>query len=200
LCSEDLHRISCYRCGSRHLGQRATVRASESQLAVRLSIDLVALFVDGAMVAATEHGEIRERGGAALGPVADVMALADANLAAREAAAAVPVVEGASQGGWNRPGRGTDTFGHQAGDDRGHRPGPRERVPFGPGREGEAPGQQGLEDPAGLRRLLPERAPPVPEQPPQGGQDVTPITPGGPPTCLLGQGSPEVPAALLPVL
>jgi len=58
-----------------------------------LSIELVALLVDGAVVAATEHGEIRERGGASLRPMTDVMPLAEADPAAREAAAAVSVME-----------------------------------------------------------------------------------------------------------
>jgi hypothetical protein len=65
----------------------------EPKLAIGLSLELVALLVNGAVVPATEHGEIRERGGAALGPVTDVMALADSHPAARETAAAVSVME-----------------------------------------------------------------------------------------------------------
>jgi hypothetical protein len=49
--------------------------------------------VNGAVVPPTEHGEIRERGGAALGPMADVMALSEPNAAAWETAAVVSVVE-----------------------------------------------------------------------------------------------------------
>ena len=45
--------------------------------------------MDGAVMAATEQDEVRERGGAALSPVADVVSLAKAAVAAREAAAAV---------------------------------------------------------------------------------------------------------------
>jgi hypothetical protein len=97
--SEDRDGIFAHLRRRRHVGERSAVRATESKLAVRLSIDLVALFVDRAVVPAAEHGEIRQRGGAALGPVTDVMALADANLAAREAAAAVPVVEGRLRAG-----------------------------------------------------------------------------------------------------
>ena len=78
------------------LGQDLAVRAAESKLAIRLSIELVSLLMDGAMVAAAEQSEIRERGGAAVGPVTDVMALAEADAAAREAAAAVSVVERAA--------------------------------------------------------------------------------------------------------
>ena len=80
----------------RDLRQEPPVRATEPKLAVWLSIELVALFVDRAVVPATEQGEIRQRGGASLGPVTDVMALADPIPAAGEAAASVPVVERSS--------------------------------------------------------------------------------------------------------
>jgi len=49
--------------------------------------------VDRAVVPATEQGEIRQRGGTALRPVTNVMALSEADPTAREAAAAVAVVE-----------------------------------------------------------------------------------------------------------
>src|SRR5437773_146228 len=77
----------------RHLGQRPPVRAAKPKLAVGLSIELVALLVNGAVVAGTEQGEIRERGGAPLGPVTEVMALAEPAPAAWEPAAVVAVVE-----------------------------------------------------------------------------------------------------------
>src|SRR5207249_2113210 len=82
----------------RHVGQRPPVRAAEPKLAVGRSIELVALLVNGAVVAATEHGEIRERGGAPLGPVTDVMALPEPDPAAREPAAAVAVMERPPEG------------------------------------------------------------------------------------------------------
>src|SRR3989442_8505056 len=63
-----------------------------------LSIELVALLVNGAVVAATEQGEIRERGGAPLGPVTDVMSLSEPDPAAREPAAAVAVMERPPEG------------------------------------------------------------------------------------------------------
>src|SRR5262245_1664041 len=93
---------------SRDLGQDPTVRAKESKLAVRLSIELVALLVDGAMVPATEQRKIRERGGASIGPVTDVMALAEAHPAAREATAAVAMVKRAPYRGRDRAGPGRD--------------------------------------------------------------------------------------------
>jgi hypothetical protein len=62
------------------------------QRAVGLSIDLKTLLVNGAMVPATEHGEVRECRRAALCPVFDVMPLTAGKTAAREAAAAVAMV------------------------------------------------------------------------------------------------------------
>ena len=91
--SEDLHRIAAHLRRRRDLGQKPAVRTAEPKVAVRLSIELVALLVNGAVVPATEQGEIRERGGAPLGPVTEVMALTEPDPAAREAAAVVPVVE-----------------------------------------------------------------------------------------------------------
>jgi hypothetical protein len=76
-----------------HVRERLSVGSREPQRAVRLSLDAVALLVDGAVVAPTEHREVRERGGAAVGPVADVMALPERQPAAREPAAAVAVME-----------------------------------------------------------------------------------------------------------
>jgi len=95
-CAEALHGIVGHRRRRRDLGQESAVRATESKLAVWLSIELVTLFVDRAVVSATEQGEIRQRGGAALRPVTDVMALAEPDPAAREAAAAVAVVKRSS--------------------------------------------------------------------------------------------------------
>ena len=91
--SEDLHGIAAHLRRMRDLGQELPVRAAETKLAIGLSIELVAFLVDCAMVAAAEQSEIRERGGAAVGPVTDVMTLTEANAAARKAAAAVSVVE-----------------------------------------------------------------------------------------------------------
>jgi hypothetical protein len=91
--SEDRHGIAGHLRRKLDLGQKLAVRTAEPKLAVRLSIELVALLVNGAVMPATEQSEIRERGGAPLCPVTDVMSLAETNPAAREAAAAVSVVE-----------------------------------------------------------------------------------------------------------
>src|SRR2546428_7907639 len=93
LCLEDLDGIAEHLQRRRHLGQRPPVRAAEPKLAVRLSIELVALLVDGPVMPATEQGGIRECGEAALCPVTDGMPLTEAQPTAREPAAAVSVVE-----------------------------------------------------------------------------------------------------------
>jgi len=91
--SKDLDGIAAHLRRWRDLGQEPPVRAAEAKLAVGLSRDLIALLVDRAMVPATQQGEIRQRGWAAVRPVTDVMALAEPNPAAREAATAVAMVE-----------------------------------------------------------------------------------------------------------
>src|SRR5437870_312845 len=100
--TQRVHGIARYRGRRRDLRHDLTVRATEAKLATRLSIELIAFFVDGAVVPATEQGEIRERRGPAIGPVTDVMALAEANPAAREATGAVAMVERAPCRGWDR--------------------------------------------------------------------------------------------------
>jgi hypothetical protein len=94
--SQDLDGIAGHLGRWLDLGQQSTVRAAEPKLAVGLSLDLVALLVNGPVVPVTEQGEIRERGRASLGPVTDVMALAEPDSAARKAAAAIAMVERAS--------------------------------------------------------------------------------------------------------
>ena len=104
--SEGLDRIGRDCNWRRNLGQGPAVGSAEPERAIGLSIDLVPLLVDRAVVPATEQGEVRERGGTALGQVTDVMPLAEREAAAREAAAAVPVKERAPQRRRNRPGPG----------------------------------------------------------------------------------------------
>src|SRR5439155_25095828 len=85
------------------------VRSPKPERAVGLPIDLVPLLVDRAMVPATEQGEVREPGRPALRPVGDVMSLAKRDPAARETAAAVPMVQRAPQRRGDRPGQGSAT-------------------------------------------------------------------------------------------
>ena len=91
--SQDFHGITGHVTRRRDLGQKLAVRTAEPQLAVGLSIDVEALLVNGAVVPATEQGEIRERSRAPLCPVTNVMALTEPEAAARETAAAVSVME-----------------------------------------------------------------------------------------------------------
>src|SRR5206468_2622764 len=102
LCAQRVHGIARYRGRRRDLRQDLTVRATEAKLAIGLSSELIAFFVNGAVMPATEQGEIRKRGGSAIGPVTDVMTLAEANPAAREATGAVAMVERAPYRRWNR--------------------------------------------------------------------------------------------------
>ena len=91
--SQDADGISRHRGRRRDFGQEPAVRATEPELAVRLSVHLISLLVHGAVVAATEQCEIRERGGPAVSPVTDVMALTEPNAAPREAAATVSMLQ-----------------------------------------------------------------------------------------------------------
>jgi hypothetical protein len=106
--SQNLGRIAAHLRRTRNPGQGSAVRATEAKLALRLSIDLVALLVDGPVVAATEQREIRQCGRAALRPVTDMVALAEPDCAAWEAAAAVAMVERPPERRGNRARAGID--------------------------------------------------------------------------------------------
>jgi hypothetical protein len=79
--------------GRRDWGQQTAVRTPEYELTVRLSFYLVALVVNSTMVAATQQREVRQRGRASVGPVTDVMPLAEPYATAGEATAAVAMVQ-----------------------------------------------------------------------------------------------------------
>ena len=72
------------------------VRSPEAELSISLLLHLVTVFVHGAVMAATQQREIRQRGGASVGPMANVMALTECSSAAGEAAAPVPVLQSTS--------------------------------------------------------------------------------------------------------
>src|SRR4030095_15673720 len=78
----------------------------ELKRAVRPALELVAFFVDRAVVPATESREIRERRGPTLGPVLAVVPLAEAGTAAGEATSAIPVVERSTDRRRNRSSAG----------------------------------------------------------------------------------------------
>ena len=73
---ERMDRIGRYPGRRWDFWQRSPVRPKELELTGGPSLHAEALLVDRAMVPATEQGEIRERGRAAVRPVTDVMALA----------------------------------------------------------------------------------------------------------------------------
>src|SRR4030095_15740269 len=82
---------------TRYIGHDPTIRAAKSQLTVRHALDAIAFLVDRAVMTAAEQHQIRQCRRAAVGPVTDVMRLAEAPVAAREATAAVAIEERASQ-------------------------------------------------------------------------------------------------------
>ena len=87
---------------------RLSIRPPEPQLAVRVTIDLEAFLVYGAMVTAAQQHQVRERRGTTLRPVMDVVTLPKTHATPREAAAAVAVLEGAAQRRRDRPRTGAD--------------------------------------------------------------------------------------------
>jgi hypothetical protein len=109
--AERLDRIRGHRGRGRDVGEQLAVRSPELKRAVGLSLDLIALLVHRAVMAATEHREVRQRGRAALRPMLEVMALPERQSAARETATLVAVVERAPQCRWNRPRPGPDLDG-----------------------------------------------------------------------------------------
>ena len=91
--SQDVDRVGRCRQRARYFGQEPPIRTAEPQLTVVVAVDLVTLLVNGTMMPSTQHGQIRERSRAILGPVADVMALSESNPAARETTAPISVVQ-----------------------------------------------------------------------------------------------------------
>jgi hypothetical protein len=102
------NRIGRDRRRRRHVRQQAAVRPPELERPVEQSLDLVALLVHRPMMAATQYRQVRQGRRAALRPVAHVMPLADSDVAAREAAAPVPMLQRPPQRGRNRPRPGPD--------------------------------------------------------------------------------------------
>jgi hypothetical protein len=89
------HRIAGDCGGVRDLREKLSVRTSKPELAAGQSLHLVALFVNCTVMPTTQQREIGQRGRTALRPVVNVMSLADADTAAREATTGVSVVQGA---------------------------------------------------------------------------------------------------------
>ena len=94
--SQSVDGIGWQRNPRQNLGKKSPVRTAESQLSVGVSLDLVALFMNRAVMPTTEDSEIRQCGGATVRPMTDVVPLAEPRAAAGEAAAAIAMVERAS--------------------------------------------------------------------------------------------------------
>ena len=88
--------IARHRDERRNVRQWPAVRSPEAELSISLPFHLITLFVHRAVMPATQQREIRQRGGASVGPMANVMALTERSCAAGEAAAPVPVLQSTS--------------------------------------------------------------------------------------------------------
>jgi len=91
--SEDIDGSGGHLSRRRDCGQHTAVRTPECELTVRLSFHLVAVLVNSTMVATTQQREVRQRGGASVRPVTNVMTLAEPYATAGEPTAAVATVE-----------------------------------------------------------------------------------------------------------
>src|SRR5213593_5194989 len=77
----------------RALSQELAVGAPEAPLSVALSLDLKAFFVHRAVMPTTQHREVRQRGEPSVGPVTDVMTLAERASAAGKTAAVIAMLK-----------------------------------------------------------------------------------------------------------
>jgi hypothetical protein len=64
--------------------------------------------MDGPMMPPAQQHEVGKRRGAAMRPVADVVALSEPDVAPRESTSLVAVLQGSPEGGWDRPRAGSD--------------------------------------------------------------------------------------------
>jgi hypothetical protein len=78
------------------------VRRAELELATLSSLDLKAFFVDGSVVPATQQDQIRQRGVPTLGPILNMMGLAEGKITAWEAAPVVAIGDRSAHGCRNR--------------------------------------------------------------------------------------------------
>ena len=69
--------IARHRDERRNVRQWPAVRSPEAELSISLPFHLITLFVHRAVMPATQQREIRQRGGASVGPMANVMALTE---------------------------------------------------------------------------------------------------------------------------
>src|SRR5262249_21719859 len=107
-CRDDLPRDAGWR---RRVQQCLAVRPPEAERSIWLSRDAIALLVDRPMMPAAENHQIREHCRTTVGPVADVMTLAEGDMAARKAATSIPMLERPSNGRRNRARPRSDLHG-----------------------------------------------------------------------------------------
>ena len=91
------------------------MRPEELEPAIVSSPDLKTLFVNGSVVTPTQQDEVGERGGPTLGPVPDVVSLAERQITAREAAAVIAEGECAPKRCRNRASSRADLHDHAVG-------------------------------------------------------------------------------------
>ena len=91
-CPDERNRIARHLRGHWNVRHRPTIRTREAQLAIRQALDGESFFVHRPVMATAQQREIRERRGATLCPVAEVVALPDADATPGEATAAVAMV------------------------------------------------------------------------------------------------------------
>jgi hypothetical protein len=95
-CSQDSEGIIGNRGRRRHVQQWSPIRSAEPHAALRSWLDMVSLLVNSSVVSAAQKCEVGQRGGPALRPVPDVMALSEAHATARKATAAIAMVQGSA--------------------------------------------------------------------------------------------------------
>jgi hypothetical protein len=86
-----------------YVGQRAAIGSPKLKGPVGPTFDPIALLVHGAMMPATEERQIREFRRAPMGPVPHVMPLGDPDIAAREAAGLVSMLQRPPERRGDRP-------------------------------------------------------------------------------------------------
>jgi hypothetical protein len=100
--SQRADRILGYRGRSGHIGQHAAIGSPELEHVVRPARHPVSLFVDRAMMTATQQDEVSQRGRPPVRPVPHVMPFRDPHPAPRESTILVSMVQGAPQRGRDR--------------------------------------------------------------------------------------------------
>ena len=101
--AQSSHSIGRYWGRRRYFRQLSAVWAPEAERPIRPALDGVAHLVNGSMMPMTEQREIGQRRRSAVRPMAQMMPLREAMVAAGEAAPAVPILERTPERGRKRP-------------------------------------------------------------------------------------------------